>query len=119
MRGIIQSPAYLPVVSVHRQDRLPALLRLALLAVLLLLLIAAPDVPRAQSADLSGDWQTYRQTDSGVSSLSQSGDRVTGRYEPGDAGIEGTVEGACSRRHGSSQAPPGPSSSPSRKTDRC
>jgi len=55
---MVQSPDKLPVVSVNRRNRLPGLLRLALMAVLLLLLIAAPGAPRAQTADFSGEWQT-------------------------------------------------------------
>ncbi|MGF1447386.1 MAG: mechanosensitive ion channel family protein [Pikeienuella sp.] len=59
----------------------------------MLLTLLLPAAPRAQTVDFSGDWQTYWRTDSAVLSLSQDGDRVTGRYEPGDGTVEGTVEG--------------------------
>jgi len=71
--------------------------RVAILAFTVLMLSVLPHVLRAQQPDLSGDWQTYWRTGSAVLSLEQSGDDVTGSYQPDDGRIEGTVEGRVLR----------------------
>ena len=72
-------------------------LRRILLLIGMVCLISAPMALRAQPVDFSGDWQTYWRTGSAVLTLEQEGDRVTGRYQPDDGRIEGTVAGRVLR----------------------
>lgn len=66
--------------------------RVVTLAFTAFVLTWAPHFLRAQQADFSGDWQTFWRTGSAVLSLEQSGDRVTGTYQPDDGRIEGTIK---------------------------
>jgi len=70
---------------------------LATLAFAAFVLIFLPQVLRAQQADFSGDWQTYWRTGSALLSLEQTGDTVTGTYQPDNGRVEGTVKGRVVR----------------------
>lgn len=47
----------------------------------------------AQSAEFSGEWQTFWRAGTATLTLTQEGDAVTGSYEPFDGSVTGTVEG--------------------------
>ncbi|MCR9088809.1 MAG: mechanosensitive ion channel family protein [Rhodobacteraceae bacterium] len=50
-------------------------------------------IASAQSApDWSGEWQSYWRTGQALLSLEQSGNQVTGSYEPGRGALEGSIE---------------------------
>jgi small-conductance mechanosensitive channel len=66
---------------------------IAVVALCACLLTLAPTALRAQTADFSGEWQTFWRTGSAVLSLEQDGERVTGSYQPDDGVVEGVVDG--------------------------
>ncbi len=59
----------------------------------ILLAIAFPSLALAEEPEWTGEWQKYWRGGSAILTLEQSGDRVTGRYEPGGGRLEGEIDG--------------------------
>lgn len=67
------------------------------LAGLAALMLCAFAPAAAQTQDWTGEWQTFWRGGSAILTLEQTGDRVTGSYEPGGGRVEGQVVGDALR----------------------